>query len=74
MEPSQRTGLMIMLGAAFGWVLFFWGMTRKSYAAVAVPVGASLAAVAALAFWIGWTMYTGEEDDELDESDIEDAA
>jgi lipopolysaccharide export LptBFGC system permease protein LptF len=72
-EPSQRTGLMIMLGAAFGWVFFFWGMTRKSYAAVALPVGSALAAVAALAFWIGWTMFTGE-DDELDESDAEDLA
>ncbi|HVP05360.1 MAG TPA: hypothetical protein VMT90_06775 [Dehalococcoidia bacterium] len=66
MEPSQRTGLMIMLGAAFGWVFFFWGMTRKSYLAIALPVGSALAAVAGLAFWIGWTMFTGEEE-ELEE-------
>jgi hypothetical protein len=63
---SQRTGLIIMLGAAFGFVFFFWGMTRKSYLAVALPVGSALAAVSALAFWIGWTMFTGE-DEELDE-------
>jgi len=65
-ETSQRTGLIIMLGAAFGFVFFFWGMTRKSYLAVALPVGSALAAVSALAFWIGWTMFTGE-DEELDE-------
>ena len=73
MEPSQRTGLMIMLAAAFGWVFFFWGMTRKSYLAVALPVGSALAAVAGLAFWIGWTMFTSEED-ELQEDAGEDAA
>ena len=38
-DVSQRTGLIIMLGAAFGFVFFFWGMTRKSYLAVALPVG-----------------------------------
>ena len=67
MEQSQRTGLFIMIGAALEFVIFFWAMTRKSYAAVALPVGASLAVVSALAFWIGWTMFTGETD-EVDES------
>jgi hypothetical protein len=60
---------MIMLGAAFGFVFFFWGMTRKSYLAVALPVGSALAAVSALAFWIGWTMFTGSEEEELDEGE-----
>ncbi len=67
MEQSQRTGLFIMIGAALEFVIFFWAMTRKSYAAVALPVGASLAVVSALAFWIGWTMFTGETD-EVEES------
>jgi hypothetical protein len=44
-------------------------MTRKSYAAVALPVGAALAVVSALAFWIGWTMFTGESDDLEDAAD-----
>lgn len=63
MDKSQRTGLFIMMGAALEFVIFFWAMTRKSYAAVALPVGAALAVVSALAFWIGWTMFTGEEED-----------
>lgn len=76
MEKSQRTGLIIMVGAALEFVLFFWAMTRKSYAAVALPVGAALAVVSALAFWIGWTMFTGEEDDieELVETAAESSA
>jgi hypothetical protein len=66
MDSSQRTGLIIMLVSAFQFVIFFWAMTRKSYMAVAIPVGSALAAVSALAFWIGWTMFTGE-DEELEE-------
>ena len=57
METSQRTGLFIMIAAAFQFVIFFWAMTRKSYLAVALPVASALAAVSALAFWIGWTMF-----------------
>ena len=68
METSQRTGLIIMIVAAFQFVVFFWAMTRRSYLAIAVPVGSALAAVSALAFWIGWTMYTGEQD-EMDEGE-----
>jgi hypothetical protein len=62
-ETSQRTGLIIMIVAAFQFVVFFWAMTRRSYLAIAIPVGSALAAVSALAFWIGWTMYTGEQDE-----------
>lgn len=64
MERSQQTGLFIMIGSAFMLVLFLWGMLRKSYAAVALPVASALAVVSALAFWIGWTLFTGEEEDE----------
>jgi hypothetical protein len=66
MGNSQRTGLIIMIVSAFQFVIFFWAMTRKSYMALALPVGSALAAVSALAFWIGWTMFTGE-DEELEE-------
>jgi hypothetical protein len=59
-----------MIGAALEFVIFFWAMTRKSYAAVAIPVAAALAVVSALAFWIGWTMFTGETE-ELEEADGE---
>ena len=68
MERPQQTGLIIMIIAAFQFVLFFWAMTRRSYMAVAIPVLSALAAVSALAFWIGWTMFTAEDED------LEDAA
>jgi hypothetical protein len=57
-----------MIVAAFQFVVFFWAMTRRSYLAIAIPVGSALTAVSALAFWIGWTMYTGEQD-EMDEGE-----
>jgi hypothetical protein len=62
-DKSQRTGLIIMIASTLQFVIFFWAMTRRSYAAVAIPVGAALAVVSALAFWIGWTMFTGETED-----------
>jgi hypothetical protein len=40
--------------------------------AVALPVMAAVAAVSALAFWIGWTMFTTES--ELGEEDLEEEA
>ena len=69
MERSQQTGLIIMIVAAFQFVLFFWAMMRRSYMAVALPVLSALAAVSALAFWIGWTMFTGEAEELEDGED-----
>jgi hypothetical protein len=39
-------------------------VARRSYLAVALPVAGTLAAVSALAFWIGWTLFTSEEEEE----------
>jgi hypothetical protein len=69
MERSQQTGLVIMIVAAFQFVLFFWALTRRSYMAVAIPVMSALAAVSALAFWIGWTMFTAEDEELEDAAD-----
>ncbi|MBI2912878.1 MAG: hypothetical protein HYY03_03050 [Chloroflexi bacterium] len=63
MERSQQTGLIIMIVAVFQMVLFLWAILRRSYLAVALPVMGALAAVSALAFWIGWTMFTAEEEE-----------
>jgi hypothetical protein len=70
MDKSQRTGLIIMISSAFAAVFFLWAVLRRSYMAVALPVMGALAAVSALAFWIGWTMFTGEGEDE-DEGELE---
>jgi hypothetical protein len=69
MEKSQTTGLIIMIVAVFQMVLFLGAALRRSYLALAVPVLSALAAVTAVAFWIGWTMFTaeGEEFEETGE-------
>lgn len=64
MEKSQQTGLAMMIGAAFVLVAFFTAMMRRSYMAVALPVLSALAAVSAIAFWIGWTMFQAEDEEE----------
>ena len=62
MERSQLTGVLIMAGAVLQMMLFLWAAARRSYMAVALPVLGVLAAISALAFWIGWTMFTSESE------------
>jgi hypothetical protein len=60
MDRSQTTGMIIMAAAALEMLLFLYGAARRSYMAVALPVMAGVAAVSALAFWVGWTLLTSE--------------
>ncbi|KPJ50363.1 MAG: hypothetical protein AMJ38_01915 [Dehalococcoidia bacterium DG_22] len=62
MERSQMTGVLIMAGAVLQMMLFLWAAARRSYMAVALPMMGALAAISALAFWIGWTMFTSESE------------
>jgi hypothetical protein len=62
MDRSQTTGALIMLGASFQMLLFLVGLMRKSYLAIALPVTGAMAALSALAFWVGWTMLTTPAD------------
>lgn len=62
MDRSQATGVAIIAVAAVQLLLFVVGLARKSYLAVAIPVGLVLAGVSALAIWVGWTMMTTETD------------
>lgn len=70
MDRSRMTGIVIMLGAVVEMLLFLYGAIRRSYMAVALPVMGGLAAISALAFWIGWTMLTSETEleEELEEA------
>ena len=61
MDRSKMTGILIMAGAALEMLLFLYGAARRSYMAVALPVMAAVAAVSALAFWVGWTLLSTEE-------------
>ena len=61
-SQSQMTGMLIMAAAVLEMLLFLYGAARRSYMAVALPVMAAVAAVSALAFWVGWTLLTTEEE------------
>jgi hypothetical protein len=62
MPPARTTGTLLMAGAALQMLLFFLGVSRRSYLALALPVTAAMLAQTALTFWLGWTMTTmGEE-------------
>ncbi len=62
METSRLAGVLIMVGAVLQMIIFLWAVARRSYMALALPVMGALAAVSALAFWIGYTMFTTEEE------------
>ena len=62
MDKSRTTGMLIMVGAVLEMLLFLYGAARRSYMAVALPVMAAVAAVSALAFWVGWTLLSTEEE------------
>ena len=72
MERTQLTGVLIMAATVLQMIIFLWATATRSYMAVALPVMAAVAAVSALAFWIGWTMFTTES--ELGEEDLEEEA
>jgi len=62
MDRSKMTGIVIMAGAVLEMLLFLYGAARRSYMAVALPVMGAVAAVSALAFWVGWTLLSTEEE------------
>ena len=61
---SRRLGLLLMAGAVLQLFVFVGAASRRSYAALALPVGVGVAALSALAFWVGYTMAYAEWDDE----------
>jgi hypothetical protein len=62
MDRTQLTGAVIIGGAAVQMLVFLIAFARRSYLAVAVPVGLVLIGVSALMVWVGWTMMTTETD------------
>ena len=55
---TRRTGVLIMVGSAVELMLFLYGLSRRSYAAIAAPVALAVAGLSALGIWVGWTMMT----------------
>ena len=70
MTRAQKTGMLLIAGAALELLLFLYGAMRRSYLALALPVAAAMTALTALTFWVGWTMVTMEEKAE-DEAIVE---
>lgn len=64
-QRSRIFGRVLMGGAAVQLLLFVGAVLRRSYLAIALPVGFAVAALSAVAFWVGYTMaYARWEDDE----------
>ena len=75
MERTQLFGLLIVAGTAMEMILFLWGIVRRSYMAVALPVLGAMTALNLLTLWVGWTMLTTEaEMSEAEEFEMEAAA
>ena len=75
MERTQLFGLLIVAGTAVEMILFLWGIVRRSYMAVALPVLGAMTALNLLTLWVGWTMLTTEaEMSEAEEFEMEAAA
>ena len=73
MSRAQKTGVLLIAGAALEMLLFIYGAMRRSYLALALPMTAAMTALTALTFWVGWTMLVMEEEAE-DEAIVEAAA
>ena len=64
-ERSRVLGRVLMGGAAVQLLLFIGAVLRRSYLAIALPVGFAVAALSAIAFWVGYTMaYARWDEDE----------
>jgi len=64
MSRAQTTGAVLIAGAIIDLLLFFYGLARRSYLALALPVTMAMFAITALTIWVGWTMMTMEEEDD----------
>ena len=58
MDRTRLTGAIVMGAAMLELLLFLRGVSRGSYAAVAIPAALVVVVISALAFWTGWTLLT----------------
>jgi hypothetical protein len=72
MEQSRTIGAVLIVVSGLQMLLFSIGIMRRSYAAIALPVMAAMAAISGLLFWVGYTMVNMQPD--LTELDLEDDA
>ena len=58
MDRTRLTGAIVMGAVALELLLFLRALSRRSYAAVAIPAALLVILISALAFWTGWTLLT----------------
>ena len=65
-ERTRLLGRALMAFSAVQMLVFLVAVTRRSYLAIAVPVGIGLGAISGLGFWVGYTMTTTDWDHPAD--------
>ena len=61
-ERSRQIGRAIMAIAGLQLAFYLVGIARRSYLALALPIGLVVAAISGLVFWVGYTMATTDWD------------
>ena len=62
MDRTRLTGALLMAIMVVQVLLFLIGALRRSYAALAMPIGVMVGVVSVLGFWVGWTLLSMEDD------------
>lgn len=62
MDRTRLTGALLMALMVLQVLLFLAGVLRRSYAALALPLGLLVVVGSALGFWVGWTLVSMEDD------------
>ena len=62
-DRARLLGALLAAAAALQLPIFLIGVSRRSYLALALPVGAGLGLVSALAFWVGCMLVRGEDEE-----------
>lgn len=62
MDRTRLTGAFLMVVCGLQILLFLAGAAKRSYAALAIPVGVIVTAGSVLGFWVGWTLVAMEDD------------
>ena len=57
-ERSHQAGLIICAGSAIAAIILLFGIARRSYMALALPVAAGSLGALYIAFWIGRALVT----------------
>jgi len=58
MDTSRIWGGLLCLAIMVVSFIFLWGISVRSYWALAIPVTVGFLGILALGFWIGWTILT----------------